>query len=102
MEVGQNVRVLDVGGQFSRRGYIACCNEDGTFDILFSKLSCGNEVEESDVPAARVFKLEDFEVDSTLKQCSFKRQVEGECGIEFLFLFLKSNSENNRLVSLKR
>ena len=65
--VGETIRALSIGGEdCSRRAYISCVNDNGTYDIIYALKSVKrqehkDEDEECDVPASRIRKLEPFE-----------------------------------------
>ena len=70
--VGETIRALSKGGEgYSRRAYISCINDNGTYDIIYPLKRTlvhqeqKEEDEECDVPASRIRKLEPFETIST-------------------------------------
>lgn len=70
--VGETIRALSKGGEdCSRRAYISCVNDNGTYDIIYAlkktviRQEQKDEDEECDVPRCRIRKLEPFETIST-------------------------------------
>lgn len=72
--VGETIRVLSKVGaeQFSRRAYISCVNDNGSYDIIYILKKNGSrhdqigDDEEFEVNSSRVRQLEPFETISTL------------------------------------
>ena len=59
IEIGANVRIISKCGEYSRKGYIAYANEDGTCDVIYQKSGGGDE--ESSVAVNRITPLLSFE-----------------------------------------
>ena len=66
--VGETIRVLNKEGIVSRRAFVSCVNDNGSYDIIYLSNSARNDRaddEECEVEASRVRQLEPFEKNST-------------------------------------